>query len=100
MRMGPSRFGQRLAARPVAAGLLRTAARQITRYPVNPPRPGIADGGPAAHAPRPTTYRSGKSELPSPKNTHCHIGVFRCSEAAGASIEVAGCQFVADLGRP
>jgi hypothetical protein len=40
MRMGPSRFGQRLAARPVAAGLLRTAARQITRYPVSAPRPG------------------------------------------------------------
>ena len=33
-------FGQRLAARLVAAGLLRTAARQITRYPVSAPRPG------------------------------------------------------------
>src|SRR6516162_6066772 len=31
-------FGQRLAARLVAAGLLRTAARQITRYPVSAPR--------------------------------------------------------------
>jgi hypothetical protein len=28
-----------IAARPVAAGLLRTAARQITRYPVSAPRP-------------------------------------------------------------
>ena len=43
MRMGPSRFGQRLAARPVAAGLLRTAARQITRYPVSAPRPRHAE---------------------------------------------------------
>src|SRR6516225_10356922 len=54
---------------------------------------------PAEQTARPTTYRSGKGEFRSWKNTNCQAGIFRCGKTASAGIEVAGGQFVAHFGR-
>jgi hypothetical protein len=55
---------------------------------------------PAEQTARPTTYLSGKGEFRSWKNTNCCVGILRRSEPSSASIEVVGCQFVTNLGRP
>jgi len=54
---------------------------------------------PAERAARPTTYFPGKGKLRSRKNTNCCVGIFRRSEPTSAGIEVAGGQFVPNLGR-
>jgi hypothetical protein len=43
-------------------------------------------------------YRLGEGELGSWKNTNCCTGIFRRSEPPSAGIEVAGAQFVTNLG--
>ena len=55
---------------------------------------------PAEQTARPTTYLSGKGEFRSWKNTNCCVGILRRSEPSSAGIEVVGCQFVTNLGRP
>jgi hypothetical protein len=55
---------------------------------------------PAEQTARSTTYLSGKGEFRSWENTNCCVGILRRSEPSSAGIEVVGCQFVTNLGRP
>src|SRR5262249_56419835 len=54
---------------------------------------------PAKQPALPPPHLLGKGELRSRKNTNCCPDVFRRSEPSSAGIEVAGGQFIANLGR-
>ena len=45
------------------------------------------------------TYCLGERELRSQKDANCGVAIFRRSEPSSASVEVLGCQFVANLRR-
>jgi len=54
---------------------------------------------PAKEPTRAVHYHPLEGELRSRKNANRHAGIFRCSESASARIEIAGGEFIANLGR-